>query len=67
MRRRKSLKRQIANRSQKRNIYIFSEGKNTEPSYFKAVEKYYSLASIDVICERERGAPVTLLVGSGLN
>ena len=40
---------------------MYSEGKKTEPLYFKAYELAISSAVIEVVCERERGDPKRLL------
>lgn len=57
---RNNLKRPIAIRNQNRKLYIFSEGENTEPKYFKAYEREVD-AAIIVVCEKDRGVPKTLL------
>lgn len=57
---RRNLRRPIAVRNQNKRIFIFSEGENTEPKYFKAYEREVN-AAIIVVCERDRGVPKTLL------
>ena len=61
MRKRRSLTRAVAKRSWKRKLFVFSEGQNTEPNYLKAYERTISSAVVDVICQKETGAPKTLL------
>lgn len=61
MRKQRSLKRAVKTRNQKKKIYIFSEGKNTEPLYFKAYELVVSSSVLEVVCEKEAGVPKTLL------
>lgn len=61
MKKHRSLKRRISTRLPKKKIYVFSEGKNTEPLYFKAYERFVSSAVVDVKCQKERGVPKSLL------
>lgn len=61
MRRPRSLKRKIKTRRKKRKIFLFSEGKNTEPLYFKAYELAVASSVVEVVCEAKRGVPKTLL------
>ncbi|WP_083819172.1 RloB family protein [Komagataeibacter oboediens] len=55
------LNRPIARRPQRIKIYIFMEGSNTEPVYFKSYERHVANSRIDLHCEKERGVPKTLL------
>lgn len=55
------LNRSIAKRQQRIKIYIFMEGSNTEPVYFKSYERYVANSRISLHCEKKRGVPKTLL------
>ena len=61
MRKKVSLKRSVGNRQKKRRVFIFSEGKNTEPLYFKSLELVAASSVIEVVCEARRGVPKSLL------
>jgi hypothetical protein len=56
----KSLKRRVSVRQQRSKIFLFTEGKNTEPEYFKAYEKYAAHSRVELQYQRENGAPKTL-------
>lgn len=56
----KKLKRSVGNRPQRIRIYVFCEGKNTEPEYFKAYEKYVSHSRLELCNQEVHGVPVTL-------
>lgn len=60
-RERVNLKRKVFSKKQKKKIYIYSEGENTEPRYFKAYEREVSSSIVTVVLENERGVPATLL------
>lgn len=60
-RRRRSLKRPVKTRLKKKKIFLFCEGKNTEPQYFKAYERYVQSSVVELITETKRGVPKTLL------
>lgn len=57
----KDLKRRVRKKDPKKKLFVFSEGKNTEPNYLKAYEREISSTVIEVVYEKERGAPKTLL------
>ena len=57
----KTLKRKIGGRPAKKKFYIFSEGQNTEPQYIRAYERRVSSTVLEIVCEKERGVPKTLL------
>lgn len=61
MKRPRNLRRKIGDRLPKKKIYIYSEGKNTEPRYFKAYERLIGSSTVEVVCEKERGVPKTML------
>ncbi|WP_417260634.1 RloB family protein [Celeribacter sp.] len=61
MRRQRSLKRAVGTRGRKKKFFLFCEGKNTEPLYFKAYELAVNSAVVELICEPAKGVPKTLL------
>lgn len=60
MRGHRSLKRPAPTRSAKRKFIIYSEGKNTEPSYFNAVRNMLLGALIDIEVIDAAGVPMTI-------
>ncbi len=55
-----ALKRRGPLREPKRRFTLFCEGRNTEPAYFKAIERAYRSAQIDVKIEPGAGVPHTI-------
>lgn len=61
MRKKPDLTRKLQKRLPKKKLYIFSEGANSEPIYFKAYARFSASNLIEVICEKGQGVPRTLL------
>ena len=60
MRQRRSLRRAAPTRSPKRKFIIYSEGKNTEPDYFRAIRHDLLGALVDVEMIDAVGVPTTI-------
>ena len=60
MRQRQSLRRAAPTRSPKRKFIIYSEGKNTEPDYFRAVRRDLLGALVDLEMIDAAGVPMTI-------
>nr|WP_231739183.1 RloB family protein [Novosphingobium sp. FSW06-99] len=60
MRERRSLRRAPPTRSPKRKFIIYSEGKNTEPDYFRAVQRDLLGALVDLDMIDAAGVPMTI-------
>ena len=60
MRSPRSLKRRAPVRAPKRKFIIFSEGKNTEPDYFRAVRTELLGALLDLEIIDAAGVPLTI-------
>ncbi|MGL3819819.1 RloB family protein [Sphingopyxis sp. R3-92] len=60
MRQRKSLRRAAPKRAPKAKFIIYSEGKNTEPDYFKAVRRDLLGALVDLEVIDAAGVPITI-------
>lgn len=60
MRKARSLKRAAPSRLPKRKFIIFSEGKNTEPDYFRALERDLIGALLDLEIVGAAGTPMTI-------
>jgi len=56
----RSLKRRAPTRTAKRKFTIFTEGKNTEPDYFKAIKSELLGALIDIEIVPAAGVPMTI-------
>jgi hypothetical protein len=54
------LERREAFKEPKRTFFIFSEGKNTEPEYLRAIHNLYPKAIIAIEVEPAAGAPQTI-------
>ena len=65
MRRLKSLRRRESVRSAKTKFFIYTEGKNTEPDYFRALEETLNGAIVELEVIGPAGVPLTL-VGSAV-
>ncbi len=61
MRNPNNLRRKVASRAPRRKLFIFSEGKNTEPQYLKAYERVVSSTSIEIVYGSKNGTPEALL------
>ena len=59
-RRTPNLKRGKYQREPKRRFILFCEGKNTEPAYFRAIERVCTSAQIEVQVEPAAGVPYTI-------
>ena len=55
-----NLKRQRSSRKPKRKFYLVCEGKNTEPTYFKALKNVLKSSLIEVITQEGVGVPKTI-------
>lgn len=60
MRPQRSLRRAVPTRSSKRKFIIYSEGKNTEPHYFRTVGRVLLGALIDLEIIDAAGVPMTI-------
>ncbi|SEH12971.1 RloB-like protein [Sphingopyxis sp. YR583] len=60
MRAARSLKRRVNLREPKRRFVIYTEGKNTEPDYFRAIRKASLGALIDIEIVEAAGVPATI-------
>lgn len=60
MRQRKSLRRAAPKRAPKAKFIIYSEGKNTEPDYFRAVRRDLLGALVDLEVIDAAGVPITI-------
>lgn len=60
MRRARPLKRRVNVRDPKRRFIIYTEGKKTEPEYFKAVRQNLRGALIDIEIVEAAGVPATI-------
>lgn len=60
MRKSRSLKRPPPKRLAKRKFIIFTEGKNTEPDYFKAIRHHLFGALLDIKIFEAVGVPMTI-------
>lgn len=60
MRQSRSLRRAAPTRAPKRKFVIYSEGKNTEPDYFRAVRRDLLGALVDLEVIDAAGVPMTI-------
>jgi len=60
MRQSRPLNRRVPTRAAKRKFTIFTEGKNTEPDYFKAIRSELFGALVDIEIVGAVGAPMTI-------
>lgn len=60
MRERRSLRRAAPTRSPKRKFIVYSEGKNTEPDYFRAMRRDLLGALVDIEVIHAAGVPMTI-------
>lgn len=56
-----SLRRRPAARPPKLRVYIFAEGKNTEPGYFERFAEEHGNSLVKIICTGGAGVPATLV------
>ncbi|WP_081581607.1 RloB family protein [Pararhodospirillum photometricum] len=56
----KKITRLVGVINKKRKIYIFSEGRNTEPLYFEAYAHHVGDVAVEVICIAAAGVPLTI-------
>ncbi|MBF0324938.1 MAG: RloB domain-containing protein [Alphaproteobacteria bacterium] len=54
------LRRKPPSRDPKRVFILFCEGKNTEPAYFKALERHCDCVVLDIQVIRAAGTPLTI-------
>lgn len=54
-------KRSVGTRPLRKKVFVFTEGMNTEPSYFAGYSRFLNQSIVEVICEPAAGAPQTLL------
>jgi RloB-like protein len=57
-----SLRRRPASREPKRRFTVFCEGRNTEPAYFRSLQRTVADALIDLVIVAAAGVPYTLAV-----
>lgn len=60
MRKFRPLKRAVEKRPPKKKFVIFTEGQNTEPSYFRELKRFLSGTLIDVEIVEAAGVPLTI-------
>lgn len=60
MRGRRTLQRRAPTRTPKRKFFIYSEGKNTEPDYFRALKGEFLGALVDIEIIEAAGVPMTI-------
>lgn len=58
--RKSDLRRRPSRRQPKRLFILFCEGDNTEPEYFKALQRYYPTTLVQVQARGGKGAPKTI-------
>ena len=59
-RKRKDIRRKIGQRPVRNRIFIYTEGKSTEPQYLEAYAKAYRSHKVEIIIGSQHGVPKTL-------